>query len=69
MPSANPPKHNAKRLHRHPKMEATLGVPQDHVIIDRDVYEGLLDTHSPHLRSIPAVSQEVQDEDSPEEPT
>lgn len=30
------------RLHEHPKMQADLSVPPDHVIIDRDAYEQLI---------------------------
>lgn len=27
-----------KRIHNHPAMERKLGVPEDHVIIDRELY-------------------------------
>ena len=30
-----------ERLHTHPGMEKRLGVPEDHVIIDRDMFEKL----------------------------
>lgn len=32
-----------KTIHNHPRMEQLLGVPEDHVIIDRAMYEAIHD--------------------------
>ena len=34
------------RIHRHPKLEHTLGLDETHVIIDRDLYHELITLNS-----------------------